>query len=97
MPNSFIIGCTIKDYLSTFLACHSSFLSALDSLRTRSQLAGIFSFPQETVQAVHALAMYYLQLYFFAYRPEPEQCIRDPTDFALLQVATISLALKVQF
>lgn len=41
--------------------------------------------------------MYYLQFYVFTYRPEPEAHIRDPLDHALLKVATIGLALKVQF
>lgn len=57
----------------------------------------MFALPQETVQAVHAQAMYYFQLYCFVYRPEPEAHLRDPTDHVLLRLATLSLALKVLF
>jgi len=49
------------------------------------------------MQTVHILAMYYFQHYCYTYRPEPDQHISDPTSHALLKVAILGLALKIQF
>jgi len=41
--------------------------------------------------------MYYLQRYYYIYRPPEDAHLTNPLNHALLKVAIISLALKVQF
>ena len=47
----------------------------------------------ETLQTVHAQAMYYLHRYLSAY--SPQNLLNDPVTFGILQASVLGLSLKV--